>query len=175
MDKSVIKKAGAAVLSYAVIYVIALVFAVLRLSLKDDSSAEISFWDMIQFLIVPALFYAAGYIVTNKQDFPKMKAKVVLLASVIFGGVLLGLWYISLDASVMCNLPVAQGCYALDHWIRKINIVYEYEYTYLAKTDLYRNATLPLLYFVMDVLYWLCYLWGNHVCVSKRTPVAGKR
>lgn len=173
MDKKVIKRVEAAVLSYVVIYVIAVVLAVVRISLKEDSSEGISFYEIIQVVIIPALFYIAGYYVTARFEFPKMNAKVVWIASAVFAAVLLGIWYLSLETSAMLNLPVAQGCYALDHWLRKINIVYEYEYTTLAKTNMYRYATLPLLYFVADILCWLCYFWGNRVCVGKR-DMAGK-
>ncbi len=175
MNKKVIKRAGAAVLSYVVIYVIAVVLAVIRISLKADSAEKISFYEIMQVVIIPALFYIAGYYVTESFELPKMNAKTVWIASAVFAAVLLGIWYLSLETSALLNLPVAQGCYALDHWLRKINIVYEYEYTTLAKTDMYRYATLPLLYFAADILCWLCYFWGNRVCVGNRGMEGKKR
>lgn len=175
MKKNIMQRVGLAALTYVIIYVLAVVLAVFSVSVRESGSAETGAWDVVQFFVFPALFFGAGCLVTAKCELPKLNARRVLLAAVCFGGVLLGLWYLSLEASVMLNLPVAQGCYALDHWLRKINIVYKYEYTYLAKTDMYRYVTLPLLYFVLDVLYWMCYLWGNRFCVTKRTPFVKKK
>ena len=175
MGKSVIKRGGAAVLSYVVICVIAAVLAVIGKSMKGDSSAEVGFGDVVQFVLFPAVFYAAGYFVTNKFDFPKMNGKVVMIAAAVFSGVMVLLWFAARGAYVALDLPVVQGSYALDHWLRKINIVEDYEYKYLSESNVYPNVILPILFFVLNFVYWLCYLWGNYVCVSKRTPVSKKK
>lgn len=169
MDKSFIKKMGWAVLSYIVIYAVAVVFAIFRLSTREDAVKEFGLWDILQLFVFPVLFFAAGYIGTAKHEFPKMKFRFALLFAFIFSGLITGLWYLSRAAFVGLNLPVVQGCYGLDHWMRNLDIVYKYEYTYLGKTDLYEYAVLPFTYFVTDMICWLCYMWGNVSCVSRRT------
>lgn len=164
------KKIGWIVLSYMAIYGIAVVFAIFRLSAaKENADGGVGVWEVLQLGIFPVLFFAAGYFGTSKYGFSKLKLRFVLLFAAIFGGLVWGLWYLSLDASVMCHLPVTQGCYALDHWMRKFNIVYKFEYTVLGKTDLYLYFVLPFTYFLADVFFWVCFFLGNIRCVSVNT------
>ncbi|MGN1083800.1 MAG: hypothetical protein ACI4QX_02250 [Lachnospiraceae bacterium] len=167
--KNVGKRAGWAVLSYLVISMIAVVFHVIRLSLRGDGyNEETSWWEVLEFIIFPGLFLLAGYIGTMRCEFEKIKAYRALLFAAVFSAALLGLWYVLQEVYVLCNLPAAEGGCALDLSLRRMNITYGYEYTVLAKTDMYRYVILPLVHFFVRILYWLCYLWGNRICVSRR-------
>lgn len=163
------KKAGWPVLSYSVISLLAVVLAVVRLVVRgEDSDVKVTWWELLQLFFVPALFFAAGYLATAKCGLKKIKAQTAFLAAMIFSALLLGLWYVWLDGYVLCNLPAAECGIAIDLWLRKRMIAYGYEYTYLANTDMYRYAVLPLLHFAVRVLCWMCYLWGNRKAVSRR-------
>ena len=166
--KERLKKAGWPVLSYVVISLLAAVFAIIRLAAGGkDSGTGVTLWEVVLFLIVPVLFLAAGYLGTAKCGFGKLKAYKVLLFSAVFSALLLGLWYVLLELYVLLNLPAAEGGYALDLWLRKTMITYGYEFTYLGNTDMYRYTVLPLIHFVIRILYWLCYLWGNRIYISR--------
>lgn len=167
--KDSVKKAGWPVLSYIVISLLAVVLAVVRLVVRgEDSDVKVTWWELLQLFFVPALFFAAGYLATAKCGLKKIKAQTAFLAAMIFSALLLGLWYVWLDGYVLCNLPAAECGIAIDLWLRKRMIAYGYEYTYLANTDMYRYAVLPLLHFAVRVLCWMCYLWGNRKAVSRR-------
>lgn len=166
--KSIVRKAGVIVLSYVVISLIAVFTALIRQSVRGmNSDVKVTWWEVMQLFIVPGLFLVAGYIGTAKCGLKKLKWYWVLLAAVVFSALLLVLWYVWLEGYVLCNLPAAEGGYAIDLLLRKTIITYGYEYTYLAKTDKYRYVVLPLIHFVVRILYWLCYLWGNRICISR--------
>lgn len=165
--KNRIRRAGVIVLSYVVISLIAVLTALIRQSVRGtDSNVRLTWWEVLQFFIVPGLFLAAGYIGTAKCGLKRLNGYRVLLAAVVFSALLLGLWYVWLEGYVLCNLPAAEGSYAADLLLRKSMITYGYEYTYLANTDTYRYVVLPLIHFGVRILYWLCYLWGNRICIS---------
>jgi len=169
MKNSVVKKVGCVILSYVVIYFLAAMSASLRGSMERDGFYQIGFIGVLQMLVIPVLFFAAGYFMTSIFRLPKMKVKVVLIAAVVFGALLWGLWYVSRGASAVCNLPVTQGCYTIDHWLRTLNVVYKGEIMYLEYANVYPRVILPALFFVTGVLYWFLYYLGNRVCVDKRS------
>lgn len=167
--KGSVKRAGWPVLSYVVISLLAVVLAVIRLAIRgEDSDVKVTWWELLQLFLVPALFFAAGYLGAAKCGLEKRKPQQAFLAAVIFSAVLLGLWYVWLEGYVLCNLPAAECGTALDLWLRKRMIVDGYEYTWLANTDMYRYAVLPLLHFAVRILCWMCYLWGNRKAASRR-------
>lgn len=160
--KDTVKKAGWLVLSYVVISLLAVVLVVLRQMVRGgDSDVMVTWWELLQLFIVPALFFAAGCLSTAMGGLKRIKTSKAFLTAVIFSAVLLGLWYVWMDGYVLCNLPAAECGIAIDLWLRKRMIAYGYEYTWLANTDMYRYAVLPLLHFAVRVLCWMCYLWGN--------------
>lgn len=165
--KKFAKSAGSAVLSYVVISLLVAVLAVIRMSLPEGEEGGVTWWEILQFLVIPVLFYGLGYLLTDKFGFGKIKWYGVLIGSVVFSGVLFAMWYVLLDAYVLLNLPAAEGSYAIDLWLRKILIVKDYVYLYLAETDAYRYVILPLLHFLFRILYWLLYFLGNRRCIRK--------
>lgn len=166
--KGIGEKLGMATLSYVCIYIITVVFSIVRKSMRTANSKEIGFGELLQMVLVPALFFAAGYVVTKVKEWDKLRVRLVLLVALVVQAAFWGLWFLSLDASVMLNLPVTQGSYALDHWLRTVNIVQGYEYKYLKETDMYKYAVLPGLYCLTGVWYGFCFWWGNYTCVEKR-------
>lgn len=155
------------ILSYVVISVIAAVCTMIRGMVQGEENG-VTFWMIVELLLIPALFVLAGYLGTAKCEFEKFKTYKVWLFSVVFSLVLLGLWYVLLEAYVLLNLPVAEGICALDLFLRRSTIVRDYEVLFLSQTDAYRYGILPGIHFAVRIVYWLLYMWGNRIGVSKR-------
>lgn len=151
-----------AVLSYVVISVIAGIFSVL------GNKAQVTAWMVIEVFLFPVLFVIAGYIGSKKYEFEKFKTYKVWAFSAGASAILLGLWYVLLSGYVVLNLPVAEGFRAVDLFLRKITVVQEYEIKYLSQTDLYRYLVLPLLHFVVRIVYGLFYGLGNRMYAAKQ-------
>ena len=154
------KSVFGAIISYVIISVIAGVCSVLRGGMDAGSNAELWFM-MFEFVLFPALFYAAGYVGSKIYDFEKFKGYKAWLFMVGFSGILLLFWYILLEAYVLLNLPAAEGSIALDLFLRKITVVIDYSVLYLKETPLYKYGILPVIHFVFRLLYWLFYVLGN--------------
>lgn len=154
------------VLGYVVISLIAVVGSIIRRAVQGESDG-VTFWMIVEVLLFPALFVLAGYLGTVKYKFDKFKSYKVWLFAALFSGVLLALWYLGRDAYVLLNLPAAEGVSAIDMFLRKITVVQNYTVLYLYETVGYAYGILPLLHFVMRIVYWLLYLWGNRLAVSK--------
>lgn len=151
-----------AVLSYVVISVIAGIFSVL------GNKAQVTAWMVIEVFLFPVLFVIAGYIGSKKYEFEKFKTYKVWAFSAGASAILLGLWYVLLNGYVVLNLPVAEGFRAVDLFLRKITVVTDYEIKYLSQTDLYRYLVLPLLHFVVRIVYGLFYGLGNRMYAAKQ-------
>ena len=156
------KKIGWAILTYVVISFLVGISREMRIALQEGKAANGSGVLILEFVLVPVLFLLAGYLCSAGFGLGKFKTYRVLLLSAGFSGLLLLLWYIFLELYVVLNLPVAEGGYALDLFLRKIIMVQGY------RTDTYRDVILPLLHFILRIVYWLFYLWGNRVYVSKQ-------
>ena len=154
------------VLSYVVISVIAVVCSVIRGSVQGGTNG-VTVWMIVEFLLFPVLFVLAGYLGTVKCGFGKFKSYMVWLFAVVFSGALLALWYFVLEMYVLLNLPVAEGVSAIDMFLRRVTVVKEYTVLFLSETEGYRYGILPMIHFVMRIVYWLLYLWGNRMGVSK--------
>ena len=150
-----------AVVSYLVISVIAGVCSVIRGSVQGDSAAMVTWFMIVELVLVPVLFYVAGYWGSSKYEFQKFAAYKVWLFSFLFSAALLGLWYVLLEAYVVLNLPAAEGSYALDLFLRGTTVTQDYTVLYLSETDGYRYVILPIIHFVFRLVYWLLYSLGN--------------
>lgn len=157
-----------AVVSWVAIFLIAALLRIFHNVLHGSQSGEFGFFEMIQLLVFPALFYLAGYLGPAKFSTGRYEKKWVMLCGVLSAVVFLGVWYLSVSVSAILNLPAAQACYGLDHWMRGWDIVYKYEYTYLGRTNLYLYFVLPLCYFLADILYWFCFYCGNDKAAPKK-------
>ena len=160
--------AGFAALSYLIISVIAGVLSVMRVAIQGEQKAEVNGFVVFEFLLIPVLFLLAGYVCSVKGRFEKLKAARVLLAATGFSVLLLVMWYVLLDVYVVLNLPVAEGSYMIDLFLRKTIIVKEYVYLYLSETNGYRYVILPLIHFVIRIIYWLLFLGGNRIYTAKQ-------
>ena len=154
------------VLSYVVISVIAGVCSVIRGAVQGGTNG-VTFWMVVELLLVPVLFVLAGYLGTVKCGFDRFKSYKVWLFAALFSGVLLALWYLLLEVYVVFNLPVAEGVSAIDMFLRRVTVVENYTVLFLSQTDGYRYGILPMIHFVVRIVYWLLYLWGNRIGVSK--------
>ncbi len=159
---------GMAALCYVLISLVAGVCSVLRVSMQGEEGAKVSGFVVLEVFLVPVLFLIAGYVSSAKCELGKIKFYKLFLGAVLFSGALLALWYGVLEAYVVCNLPVAEGSYALDLFLRKITVVIDYEVMYLREADVYRYVLLPLIHFVFRIVYWLFYLWGNRMYCTKQ-------
>ena len=155
-----------AVVSYVVISVIAGVCFAVRGSVQGESGTAVSWFSILEVILFPVLFYAAGYLGSKKYKFEKFKTYKILLFSFGFSAVLMLLWYVVLEGYVMLNLPAAEGSIALDFFLRKIIVVRDYAVLYLKETPGYKNVLLPLIHFVFRLVYWLLYALGNRRYVS---------
>ena len=144
-----------------VISVIAGVCSVIRRSIQGGNDGTVSWFMIVELVLIPVLFYVAGGIGSKKYEFQKFKTGKVWLFSLLFSAALLGLWYVLLEGYVILNLPAAEGSYALDMFLRKTTVVQEYEVKYLSETDGYKYVILPLIHFVFRMVYWLLYSLGN--------------
>ena len=154
------------VLSYVVISVIAGVCSLVRGSMQGGSGATISWFMIPELILFPVLFYTAGYLGSKKYEFEKFKTYKIWLFSIGFSAVLMLLWYVMLEIYVVFNLPVAEGCLALDLFLRKITVVQDYSVLYLRETNGYKYVILPLIHFGFRMIYWLLYALGNRRYVS---------
>ena len=166
-----------AVASYVVISVIAGVCSVIRGSMQGESGATVSWFVILELVLFPGLFYAAGYLGSKKYEFEKFQTYKIWLFSFGFSAVLLLLWYVLLEAYVVLNLPAAEGSLAPDLFLRKITVVKDYEVKYLRETDGYKYLILPLIHFVFRMVYWLLYALGNkkYAKAQKERKRAGLR
>lgn len=159
---------GMAALSYVLISIIAGVCSVLRVNMQGDEGARVSAMVVFELVLYPVLFLIAGNVVSKKLELGKIKFYKLFLGAVLFSGALMVLWYVVMDVYVLCNLPVAEGSYGLDLFLRKITVVIDYEVKYLKETDGYRYGLLPSIHFVFRILYWLLFLWGNRIYSAKQ-------
>lgn len=165
-----------AVVSFVIIYIIAVLFVGLRVGGSDGAAKNAGLWGFMQMFLFPVFFMLAGYFGTVRFTGRRYAASWVLLPGLVFSLALFGLWYISLEASAVCNMIAAQACYFLDHLLRGYFLLYGDEYTYLGRTDMYRYFILPFLYFLSDFIYWLCFLWGNRLaCPQEKSRKKKKR
>lgn len=163
------------VLTYVVISIIAGVCSVMRGSMQGDGETTVNWFGITEVFLLPLLFYIAGYVGSKKFDFAKFKTYKVWLFTIGFSAVLLALWYVLLEVYVLLNLPVAEGCLALDLFLRKITVVQEYEILYLAETDGYKYLILPLIHFVFRILYWVFYALGNRKYAAEQKELSRKK
>lgn len=168
------KSVGWAILTYVVISVIAGVLWFACGFARGEGASKVSGGAVLLLFLMPVLFLLAGYIGSKVNEFGKFKTYKVWLFATGFSLLLLLLWYVFEGLYVVLNLPVGVGGYALDVALRKTTIVRDYEILFLANTNAYKYAVLPLIHFVFRIIYWLFYLWGNRMYVSKQTP-QGKR
>ena len=150
-----------AVLTYLVISVIAGVCSVIRRSIQGGNDGTVSWFMIVELVLIPVLFYIAGRIGSQRFEFDKFATYKVWLFSFLFSVALLGLWYVLLEAYVVLNLPAAEGSYALDLFLRRTTVVQEYEVKYLSETDGYKYVILPIVHFVFRMIDWLLYSLGN--------------
>lgn len=150
-----------AVLSYLVISVIAGVCSVIRRSIQGGNDGSVSWFMIVELVLIPVLFYVAGRLGSKKYEFQKFATYKVWLFSFIFSVALLGLWYVLMVPYVLLNLPAAEGSYALDLFLRKTTVTQEYTVLFLSETDGYKYVILPLVHFVFRFVYWLFYALGN--------------
>jgi len=162
------------VLSFVAIYVISMVFVLFRIVLLGANTGAYGVWEYLQLLVMPGLFFLAGYIGTLILKKPRYRTSTFLIAGLVYSIVLLLIWFVSNQVSAVLNMTAAQACYGLDQSLRSLDIVYNYEYTTVGKTDWYRFVILPLILFAADVLYWMMFLLGNH-CASKPKKKRKKR
>lgn len=163
------KSMGWAILTYVVISVIAGALWIVCGFGRGEGASKVSGEAVLMLVLVPVLFLLAGYIGSVVHEFEKFKTHRVWLFAAGFSLFLLLLWYVQKDLYVVLNLPAGVGGYALDVFFRKTTVVRDYEVLFLANTDGYKYAVLPLLHFVFRIIYWLFYLWGNRIYVSKQT------
>ena len=154
--------------AYIVISIITAMFSKIRNIGNDGGKPEITVWIVLEVFFVPLLFLLAGYIITAGKEYGKIKTWKILFGAVLFSGLMLALWYVLLEIYVLLNLPANEGILALDLFLRKTIVLREYEYLYLSETNGYRYVILPLIHFVIRVVHWLFFLWGNRWCVAKR-------
>lgn len=152
-----------AVLSFGTIYLIAIIFVASRIAIYGKTSGKYGVWEFAQLLVFPGLFLFAGYLGTAKVTKKRYAAKWVMIPGIVFSLVLLGIWYLSVPVSAVLNLIPAQACYSIDHAMRGYFMLYGDLYTYLGQTDMYLYFILPALYFLANLLYWACFLWGNRI------------
>ena len=157
-----------AVLSYVVISVIAGVISVVRSTALGEETMQVTAWMVLEVFLFPVLFVIAGYMGSKKYEFEKFKTYKVWFFSAGASAVLLLLWYVLLNGYVVLNLPVAEGFRAIDLFLRKITVVQDYEIKYLSQTDLYRYLVLPLLHFLLRIVYGLFYGLGNRMYATKQ-------
>lgn len=157
-------------LSWIAIFLTAMILRLFYYVIRGSQSGKFGLFEVLQLLIFPALFYLAGYLGPTKFSTGRYEKKRVMLFGVIFAAVLMGVWYLSVSVSAFLNMPAAQACFAMDHWMRGWDIVYKYEYTYLGRTNLYLYFVLPLCYFLADLLYWFCFYCGNDKAAPKKKP-----
>ncbi len=150
-----------AVLSYLVISVIASVCSVIRGSVQGEDASAVTWFMILELVLFPVLFYAAGSLGSKKYEFQKFATYKVWLFSFLFSAILLGLWYVLMVPYVLLNLPAAEGSYALDLFLRKTTVTQDYTVLYLSETDGYKYVTLPLIHFAFRMVYWLFYALGN--------------
>lgn len=150
-----------AVLSYLVISVIAGVCSVIRRNIQGGTDASVSWFMIVELVLIPVLFYIAGRIGSQRFEFDKFATYKVWLFSFVFSAALLGLWYVLMVPYVLLNLPAAEGSYALDLFLRKTTVTQEYTVLFLSETDGYKYVILPLVHFVFRFVYWLLYALGN--------------
>ena len=162
------KGLGVAALCYILISIVAGMCSVLRVSMQGDEGAKVSGFVVLEVVLMPVLFLIAGYVVSAKLKFGKIKFYKLFLGAVLFSGALFALWYVAMTGYVLCNLPAAEGSYALDLFLRKITVVIDYEVKYLKETNGYKYGLLPAIHFVFRVVYWLFYLWGNRMYCTKQ-------
>lgn len=162
------KSASCTVLSYIILTVVAAALSVIRGSMNADSNTGITWWIVLEFLLVPFLFFGAGYFVTAKFSLERIKGYKVFLFGVLFSGALFALWYGALGLYVLFNVPAAEGSYMLDLWLRKVMIVRDYVYLYLEETDGYRYVILPFVHGIFRIFYWLLYFAGNRCYIAKK-------
>ncbi len=150
-----------AVLSYVVISVIAGICSVIRGSVTGDNDGVVSWFMIVELVLIPVLFYIAGSLGSKKYEFRKFGTGKVWLFAFLFSAALLGLWYVLMVPYVLLNLPAAEGSYALDLFLRKTTVTQDYVVLYLKETDGYKYVILPLIHFVFRMIYWLLYALGN--------------
>lgn len=150
-----------AVLSYVVISVMAGVCHVVAGSMQSDVSTKIPWFVILEVVLFPVLFFAAGYWGSKKYEFEKFKAYKVWIFAIAFSAVLMLLWYVMLEVYVMLNLPAAEGSFALDLFLRRTTVVKDNAVLFLKETDGYKYVILPLIHCVFRLLYWLLYALGN--------------
>ncbi len=164
-----------AVAGYAVISLIAGICSVLRGNIQGSDNTGISGFVVFEMILFPVLFYIAGYAGSKKCDFEKFKTYKIWLFSFAFSAVLLLLWYVLLDLYVLLNLPAAEGVRTIDLFLRKITVVQDYEVKYLSETDGYKYAMLPLIHFVLRIIYWLLYSLGNKKYAAAKKEAERKK
>lgn len=169
-ERKLLKCIGWTILSYLLISVLAGVCTLIRMATAGDDVGKVSGFMILELGLMPALFLIAGYLGSAKFEFEKMKLHKVLLFATGFSILLLLLWYVFMDAYVLLTLPAVEGSYALDLALRKTTVVRDYEVLFLANTDGYRYAALPLIHFGFRVLHWMFYLWGNRWYISGKNP-----
>lgn len=174
-ERKLLKCVGWTILSYLLLSLIAAVCSFVRVATQGEDGEQISGFMILELCLVPVLFLIAGYYGSAKFEFNRMKTARVLLFATGFSLLLLLLWYVFMEAYVLLNLPAAEGSYALDLALRKTILVRDYEVLFLANTDGYRYAVLPLIHFGFRVMHWLFYLWGNRWYVGKQNPGKAKK
>lgn len=154
------------VLSYVGIYIVAILCWMIRGKVQGETNG-ITFWMILELFLIPALFAVMGYLGTVKWGLGKFKSGKVWLFAFLFSGIFLVLWYLLRDVYVLINLPVVEGTVVIDMFLRRVTLVRDYTVLFLSQTHGYKYGILPMIHFVMGIIYWLLYLWGNRMGVSK--------